>query len=48
MSRVVAIVTDSDWIARYQDAGYDALIASIAARCLADDAFVEMVNLIGS
>lgn len=48
MSRVVSIVTDSDWIARYQDAGYDALIASVAGRCLADDAFIELVNLIGS
>lgn len=48
MSRVVSIVTDSDWIARYQDAGYDALIASVAGRCLADDAFIELMNLIGS
>lgn len=48
MSRIVSIVTDSDWVARYQDAGYDALISSIAARSLTDDVFVELLNLIGS
>jgi len=44
----MARILSTDWVARYQDAGYDGLIASLAVEGLEHDAFLVRLNEAGS
>jgi len=44
----MARILSSDWVPRFEDAGYDAILTSLAPRGLEHKAFLEAVNASGS
>jgi hypothetical protein len=41
-------ILSTDWVSRYEDAGYDALIESLAPQSLKTAEFLEALNDAGS